>query len=121
PGRLVQPLHLPGRLSRPDTAIADYLEGADLWADGRHRRCADDVAAGEARWQQKLGLSLLLAARRHLYAAGADELRLHRRSLRLAQLAIARCGGFTDKHADHVRHHGQPAAAGMGGGLAARL
>ena len=32
----------------------------------------------------QLGLSLLLAARRHLHAAGADELRLYRGGLGLA-------------------------------------
>ena len=47
--------------------------------------------------------------------------RLHRRGGRLAQLAVARGGGIARQHADHVRHHGPAAPAGMGGRLAARL
>ena len=63
-----------GRLSRSRDALADHAEGADLRADRRHRRGANHLAAGKARRRQELGLSLLLAARRHLHAAGADEL-----------------------------------------------
>ena len=71
-----------GEQPRSGDALADHAEGADLCADRRHRRGADDLAAGKARRRAKLGLSLLLAARRHLYAAGADELRLYRGSVR---------------------------------------
>jgi len=39
----------------------------------------------------------------------------------VAQLAAARCGRIAGEHADHVRHHGPAAAAGMGSGLVARL
>src|SRR5258708_20987884 len=93
-------------MSRSGDAFADHAEGADLRADRRHRRRADDVAAGKARWQQELGLSLLLAARRHLHAARADELRLYRGSAGLAQLAAARGGGIAAFEADHDRHYG---------------
>ena len=43
-------------------------QGADLRADRRHRRRADDVAAGADRRRAQLGLPLLLAARRHVHA-----------------------------------------------------
>ena len=119
--RMVQPLHLSRRISRPRDALADHAEGADLCADRRHCRGAHHLAAGKARRRTELGLSLLLAARRHLHAAGADELGLYRGSRRLAQLAVAGGRGLAGQHADHVRHHGPAAAAGMGGRLAARL
>ena len=56
------------------------LKALTYRADRRHRRGADDVAAREARRRAQLGLSLLLAARRDLHAARADERRLHRGS-----------------------------------------
>ena len=70
------------------------LKALTYRADRRHRRGADHLAAGKARRREELGLSLLLAARRHLHAARADELRLYRGGLGLAQLAAARGGGF---------------------------
>ncbi len=68
------------RVARGGDALADHAEGADLRADRRHRRGADDLAAGTARRRAQLGLPLLLAARRHADAAGADERRLLRGS-----------------------------------------
>src|SRR6185437_13409267 len=106
---------------RSRDAVADHAEGADLRADRWHRRRADHVAAGNPRRSEELGLSVLLAVRRHLHAAGADELGLYRGSLRLAWLAAA-CGRRrAGPHADHVWHHGPAAALGMGGGLAAGI
>ncbi len=61
-------LHATGPLARRRHALADRPEGADLRADRRHRRGADDLAAGAARRRAKLGLPLLLAARRDLHA-----------------------------------------------------
>src|SRR5712692_5810053 len=118
---MVQPLHLPRRQPRPGDAIADQAEGADVSTDGRHRGGADDLAPGKTRRRQKLGLPLLLAARRYLHAAGADELRLYRGSLRLAQLAVTRRGRSAGEYADHVWDHGPAPLAGMGGRLAAWL
>src|SRR5204863_222694 len=66
---------------------------------------------------QDMTLPLPLAPRRHVHAARADELRLHRRGGRVAQLAVARSGGSACQHANHVRYHGSTAAVGMGGGL----
>ena len=119
--RLVQPLQLRGRTSRPGDALADHAEGADYRPDRRHRRRAHDLAAGAIRRHAQLGLSLLLAARRHLHAAGADELGLYRRGGCLAPLAVARGGGLAGQHADHVRHLGPAAPSGVGGVVAARL
>src|SRR5262249_12076023 len=39
--------------------LPHHLEGADLRADRRHRRCADDVAPGAPRRRAQLGLPLL--------------------------------------------------------------
>ena len=52
-------------------AIAHHAQGADLHADGRHRRGGDDVAARAARRRTQLGLPLLLAARRDVHALRA--------------------------------------------------
>ena len=60
-------------------ALADHAQGADLRADRRHRRRADDVAARAARRRAQLGLPLLLAARRHVHALRAAQRRLRRR------------------------------------------
>jgi len=85
------------------------------------------VAAPATSLPEKLGgarnwdYQLLLAARRHLHAALADELGLHGRSVRLAQLATAGGGGRAGQHADHVRHFGPAPTPGMGSRLAARL
>ena len=66
-------------------ALAADAEGAHLSPDRRHRRRADHVAARAARRRAQLGLPLLLAARRDLHAAGADERRLPRGSSGLAR------------------------------------
>ena len=58
------PLHLPGALARRRGALAADAQGDDLFAHGRHRGGADDVAARGDRRRAQLGLSLLLAARR---------------------------------------------------------
>ena len=51
--------------------IPHHAQGADVRADGRHRRRADNVAAGGNRGRAKLGLPLLLAARRLIHAGAA--------------------------------------------------
>ena len=55
-----------------------HAEGPDLRADRRHRRRRDDLAARADRRPAQLGLPLLLAARRHLHAAGAARRGLRR-------------------------------------------
>ena len=52
------------RLSRGDPPVAPRAQGDDLRADGRDRRRPHDVAARAHRRRSKLGLPLLLAARR---------------------------------------------------------
>ena len=63
------------------------LKALTYSSDRRHRCGADHVAAGTARRPAQLGLSLLLAARRHLHAAGADARGLSRRGAGLGRLA----------------------------------
>ena len=69
--RVVGTLHVRGRVARRGPALADHPEGADLRADRRHRRRADDLAARGPRRRAQLGLPLLLAARRDLHALRA--------------------------------------------------
>ena len=66
-----QRLQLRGRVARRRRALADHAQGADLRADRRHRRRADDVPAREHRRRAQLGLPLLLAARRDVHALRA--------------------------------------------------
>ena len=87
-----------------------HAQGADVRADRRHRRRADDVAARADRRRAQLGLPLLLAARRDVHAVRADDRRLHRRGGRVAQLAAARGRRRSGAAADHVRP-GRRAAA----------
>ena len=65
-------------LARRRAPLADHAEGADLRADRRHRRGADDVAAGVDRRRAQLGLPLLLAARRDPHALALHRARLRR-------------------------------------------
>ena len=85
------------------SALADHAEGPDLCADRRHRRGADDLAAGADGRHAQLGLPVLLAARRDADPAGADERRLLRRGAGLARLAAARRRRRPGAAADHVR------------------
>ena len=89
--------------------------------DRRHRRGADDLAAGADRRHPQLGLPLLLAARRDADPAGPDQRRLRRRGARLARLAAARRRRQPGPDADHVRPRRRAAADRMGGAVAARL
>src|SRR2546423_1763277 len=65
--RLVRALRLRWPLGRRGQAIADHIEGSRLRSDRRHRRRANDVAAGAHRRRAQLGLSVLLAARCDVY------------------------------------------------------
>ena len=95
-------------------ALADHAQGAHLRADRRHGRGADDLAAGAARRRAQLGLSLLLAARRHPGPARRHERRLLRGGAGVARLAVARRRRQPGPVADHVRHRRRAAADRMG-------
>ena len=109
--RMGRALHLSRRVARRCAALAHHAEGADLRAHRRHRRGADDLAAGKNRRRAQLGLPLLLAARCDIHALFADAGWLHRGGGGVEQLAAARGGGRPGAIADHVRR-GRRAAAG---------
>ena len=56
--RMVGEMPAGRRMVRRGTPFGDHAQGAHLWADRRHRRGADHVAAGAARRRAQLGLSL---------------------------------------------------------------
>ena len=101
--RVDERLRLPRRVSRGSAQLTADAEGADVRADRRHRRRADDVAARADRRRTQLGLPLLLVARRDLHALRADERGLHRRGARVAQLAAARRCRRPGEGADPLR------------------
>ncbi len=88
--RMVRPVHLRRTLARCGGALAGHAQSADLCPHRRHRRGAHDVAAGVPRRHAQLGLSLLLAARRHVHAERAAAHRLSRR--RRSRGASGCCG-----------------------------
>src|SRR5262245_6521919 len=108
-------------LLRSGAALADHAQGLHLLADRRHRGGADHLAAGAAGRGEKLGLSLLLAARRDADPARADGLWLLRRGAGVARVAVAGGGGESRTGADHVRHCRRAAADRMGGAVAAGI
>ena len=107
-GRRARPYAASTRDARP--AQPDHAQGAHVRADRRHRRRADDLAAGADRRRAQLGLPLLLGARRDAHAPVAPARRLHGRGARVARLAAARRGRLTGGDADHVRPGGRAAA-----------
>ena len=115
------PRAAPGALSRRDPRVAARAQGADLRADRRHRRGADDVAARARRRRAQLGLPLLLAPRHHAHPAGDARGGLPRRGADLAAVAAARDRGRPRRRADHVRHRRRAPARGARARLAARL
>ncbi len=98
---------LHGELRRCRRTIVDHAQGAHLPSHGRNRRCSDHLLAGTARRRAKLGLSLLLASRCHVYPARTYECGLLRGSPSLARLAAAGGGGKPRSSADHVWHSGR--------------
>ena len=117
-GRVVAPmdgdLPFPLRqraLARRRAALVDHVEAADVRAHGRHRRGADDVAAGVARRRAQLGLPLLLAPRLDAHAVCAAQRRLSRRGGCVAAVAAA-CGRGPARAAPHhVRRRRRALAA----------
>ena len=101
--RLAARLRVRRRVCRSRAHVARRAQGADVPADRRDRRRADDVAAGADRRRAELGLPLLLAARRDVHALRADERRLHRRGAGLARLAAARGRRRSGEGADPLR------------------
>ncbi len=73
---LVRALHLRRAMAGRRDPLADHPQGSHLRPQRRNRRRADHLAAREAGRRAELGLPLLLAAGRHLHAAGADVRRL---------------------------------------------
>ena len=108
-------------VARPAAPLAHGAEGADLRADRRHRRRADDVAARVDRRRAQLGLPLLLAARRDADAARAAAGGPRRRGARLAQVAAARGRGRSRRPADHVRRRRRAAPDRVRAAVAAGL
>ena len=109
------------RLPRRGAPVAAGAQGADLWADRRHRGRADHVTAGAAGRRPQLGLPLLLAAGHDADPAGDARDRPPRRGRAVEALAAARGGGRSGGRPDHVRHRRRAAAGRVGARLAARL
>ena len=108
-------------LDRSRETLTHHTEGFDLRADGRDRRRRHDLASRALGRRAELGLSLLLAARRHLHALGLDESRILRRSTGMAGLAGARCRRQPAPDPNHVWSGRRAMAAGIDRPLAARL
>ncbi len=116
------PADAPGRVARRSQAFAHRAQGAHVRADGRHRRGADDVAAGVDRRRSQLGLPLLLAARRDTdaparssHADYADEAKAWRAWL------LRAVAGVSSRHPDHVRRRRRAASHGARASVAQRL
>ena len=109
------------QMARRGQALADHAEAADLRADGRHRRGADDVAAGVARRPAQLGLPLLLDPRFDADAVCVPERRLSRRGLGVARMVAACRGRKARATADHVRHRRRALPAGARAAVVAGL
>src|SRR5262249_7176054 len=113
-GRLVEKMPAARTLFGCGPALADHAQGAHLLADRRHRRGADDLVAGMPGPGAKLGLSLLLAARRAAHADGADGCRFSGRGAVLARLAVTRHRRQSGAGPDHVWDRRRAAADGSG-------
>ena len=114
-------LHAPRRVPRGDPCLAPAAEGADVRADRRDRRGADDVAAGVDRRRPQLGLPLLLAARRDADAARDAAGGVQRGGGRVAEVAAPRRRRRPGRRADHVRARRRAAARGARARLASRV
>src|SRR5690348_18307218 len=95
-------MYLRWSLARRGDAILADLKSAHLCSIGRDCRCRDHLSAGEDRRRQKLGLSTVLVARRHLYSLRPPQRRLSRRSESLERMVTARGGWASRRIADYV-------------------
>ena len=75
---LARPLALHGPLARDGAPLGAHAQAADLRADRRDRRRADDEPARADRRRAQLGLPLHVDPRRRLLALRAPAARLHR-------------------------------------------
>src|SRR5579862_4131043 len=114
-------MHLPGPLAGSRRAFSDYAQGADLRANRRDRGGGHHLGAGAAWRTEKLGLSVLLGARRNVHAVGLDERRVSRRSHRLAELALARGRWKSGASAKPVRPPGRTTADRVASELVTRI
>ena len=100
-------LDVQGRICGGGAAQPDDAEGDDVPADGRYCGGGDGVLAGEDWRRAQLGLSLLLAARYVVHAAGADARGIHGGGGGVAAVAAARDCGISGPGADPVWHRGE--------------
>ncbi len=99
-------------------ALADHAEGADVRADGRHRRRAHDLAAGVPGRGPELGLSLLLDARRALPLDALMDAGYVDEAAELAGLAAPSGRRRPGGPPDHVRARRRAPARRVRAGLA---
>ena len=102
-------------------AIADYAQSSHLSAYRRDRRCSHDIVARIFRQGPKLGLSLLLAARRCFHPRILTLGWVSRGGSILAKLASSGCWERCAMPADHVWDAGRTASAGMRASMVAGI
>ena len=111
-----------GRWRHVRRPVAHRAQGAHLRADRRHRRRADDVAAGVDRRRAQLGLPLLLAARRDAHAARAPPRRTTPDEAAAWRTWLLRAvAGDPGRHPDHVRRRRRAAPDRARAAVASRL
>src|SRR5437588_94001 len=101
--------------------VVDGVEGDDVRADRRDRCGGDHFPAGRARRATQLGLSVLLAPRYGVHAAGAAARGIRRRGTGLEEVAAARrrwrsrpgAGDLRDWRRARVDRVGAEMAAGV--------
>src|SRR5262249_845322 len=99
-------------LDRVGKTFTHYIEGFDLRANGRDRRCCHDLASRAPGRREELGLPILLAAGCHLHALGVYAPRILRRSAGLARLAHSGCRRQPEPSPDHVWRRRRAVVAG---------
>ena len=95
-------------LARPDPALGARDQGADLHADRRDGRGADDVAARDAGRRAQLGLPLHVDARHDVHAPGAPLPEPRLGSRRVHAVRRRRRAERGRRAADHVRDRRPP-------------
>ncbi len=99
-----------GRWRSGGIAFTDYLKGADLQADRRHGRSADDFPAGAGGRRAQLGLPILLAARRDLHFECLAVGRLPREAAEWREWLLRAIAGSPERLADRLRGNRRAAA-----------